>query len=88
MKIYKQLTMLWIVLVFATLAGFIATNQSLVSQPLGVEVVMLIAYVKARLVLLYFMEMAHAPRVWRVIFEVWLAAITLEVLFFYLFQFN
>jgi heme/copper-type cytochrome/quinol oxidase subunit 4 len=84
MKIYQRLTMLWIVLAFATLASFFTTNQSLVSPVLAVVVIMLIAYSKARLVLLYFMEMAHAPRAWRVIFEVWLAAVTLEILAFYM----
>lgn len=62
----------WLFLVVATLgSGWLAEHHALAGRWTAVAV-MLVAALKARAVILYFMEMKQAPRAWRVAFEIWI----------------
>ena len=41
--------------------------------------VMLIAMVKIRLVIIYFMDLKRAPLVWRALFEAWVALLSIAL---------
>lgn len=69
----RKLTVIWLVLVCATIAGWaLAENHG--AGRWTVASVMLFALFKARLVFLHFMELKVAPLGWRLIFEAWIAA--------------
>jgi caa(3)-type oxidase subunit IV len=62
----------WLFLVSATLcSGWLAEHHGLAGQWTAVAV-MLVAALKGRAVILYYMELKCAPRLWRVVFEVWI----------------
>lgn len=60
----------WLALLAATLAGWwLAEHQG--AARWTVPLLMLIAAVKARAVVLHFMELKAAPLIWRLVFEAW-----------------
>lgn len=62
----------WMFLVIATVtSGWLVEHHSVADRWTTVAV-MLVAALKGRAVLLYFMELKGAPRGWRVAFEVWI----------------
>jgi heme/copper-type cytochrome/quinol oxidase subunit 4 len=65
-------TAIWVLLVVATLASWwMAEGHTLPAQA-ATTAALLMAGFKVRLVLLYFMELRHAPLLWRAGFEAWL----------------
>lgn len=73
----------WLFLVCATLATFwLAESHSLTVQ-WAVSIVMLIALLKARMIVLHYMAMKHAPRAWRIAFELWAGIVPLWILGFW-----
>lgn len=72
MNVSRQITLIWLVLVSATVAGWALAEQHGAGR-WTVGCVMLFALFKARLVFLHFMELKRAPRAWRLIFEIWIA---------------
>lgn len=46
--------------------------------------VMLIAMVKIRFVLIYFMNLKRAPMVWRALFEMWVALLSIALVTTYI----
>jgi len=78
------LTVIWFGLVVATSVSFILGHEFNLSARLATAIVMTISYIKSRLVMMHFMELAHAPRAWRIVYEVWLVAVITEILLFYL----
>lgn len=73
----------WLFLVCATLTTFwLAENYSL-GVPWAVSTVMLIALLKARMVVLHYMSLNQAPRAWRIAFELWVAVVPLGILGFW-----
>ena len=73
----------WLLLVLATLAAFcLGSLQGM--DLFAAAATLLIAYIKARLVVLDFMELRQAPFVWRAMTEAWLLIISLTFLVFVL----
>jgi hypothetical protein len=81
-----RITLLWCLLVLATLLS-LEFGHGLVfghRQRLAAIAILLIAYLKARVVFLDFMELRHAPLPLRLVFEAWgiLASGAIVVLFY------
>lgn len=69
----------WLILMFATIASTWITQDG--SGNLTVAATVLgIALIKGRLIALDFMELRHAPGLYRLIFEGWLMVISLVLL--------
>ena len=66
----------------ATILGYTVRIEASIGLIAGTTT-LLIAYLKARVVLLDFMEFRHAPRVWRAMLEGWLALLALSILAVY-----
>ena len=67
-----QAIRVWLFLVTATLgSAWLAEHHAAAGRWTAVAV-MLVAALKGRAVILYFMEMKSAPLVWRTAFEVWI----------------
>jgi hypothetical protein len=69
-------TLIWAVLVAATLATWMLARSGVASPLETVGLVMAIAAFKARLIVLHFMGLKHAPLAYRLIFEGWILAVT------------
>lgn len=68
----KQAIFVWLFLVVATLSsGWLAEHHGLAGRWTAAAV-MLVAALKGRAVILYFMELKAAPRAWRLAFEAWI----------------
>lgn len=66
-----SITRVWIVLACATLlVGWLADGHA-VEPRTAVTIAFLVAAFKARMVLLHYMELRHAPLRWRLLFEAW-----------------
>jgi caa(3)-type oxidase subunit IV len=67
-------TAVWVVLIAATIVTWtLGTNHGLGNHTLASMVILLIAFIKVRLVGLYFMELRDAPAVLRGLFEAYCA---------------
>lgn len=79
-------TVVWLVLIAATLASwYLGTDHGFSSTAATTVVVMLVAFAKVRLVGLYFMELRDAPLPLRLVFEGYCVAACGAVLGIYLF---
>ena len=77
-------TLVWVALIAATLASWaIGTSDGLHAQ-LGTTVVLLVAFVKARFIGLYFMELRDAPMQLRGIFEFYCVLVAAVLVALYL----
>jgi len=74
----------WLLLVLATAATFWVRADGVVGLAAGAATLG-IAWLKGRLVILDFMELREAPRLWRGIIEGWLLLVTVLVFVFYRF---
>lgn len=72
----------WLILVVATSAAFSLRTEGFAGLAPGV-VTLALAYFKARLVILEFMEIRHAPKLWRGILEGWLLIVSVAILVVY-----
>ena len=72
----------WLMLVVATSAAFGLRTEGFAGIAPGVVTVAL-AYFKGRLVILEFMEIRHAPKLWRGILEGWLLIVSAAILLVY-----
>lgn len=61
----------WLLLVAATILGYGLRAEGHVGLSVGLAT-LAITYYKGRLVILDFMELRHAPRLWRALIEAWL----------------
>jgi heme/copper-type cytochrome/quinol oxidase subunit 4 len=61
----------WLFLVLATLATSWVAEQHTLNARWAVTIVIVFAALKARVILLHYMELKHAPLAWRVAFELW-----------------
>lgn len=80
----RPVTLVWLVLMLATVATTWWLSKDWFSPLVGTVAIFLIAAFKVRLVLLYFMELRHAPLPWRLLFEAWVLVATAAVLGIYL----
>lgn len=65
----------WLILLIATVAAFWMRDDGLVGLSIGLST-LAIAWFKGRLVVLDFMELRHAPILWRTLIEGWLLLVT------------
>lgn len=72
----------WLLLTLATAVTFSVRAHGLTGFAAGFATLG-IACFKGRLVILDFMELRHAPRVWRVVIEGWLLLVSLLTLVVY-----
>lgn len=72
----------WLLLVGATVGAYWIREDGFSGMAIGAAT-LAIAYAKGRLVVLDFMELRHAPRVWRGIVEGWLLLISTAILSIY-----
>ena len=61
----------WLLLAGATLLVGVLAEQAAIPPRLAVGIAFAVAAFKARLVILDYMELRHAPRAWRLAFEAW-----------------
>jgi heme/copper-type cytochrome/quinol oxidase subunit 4 len=73
-------TLVWVLLVLATGVSWWSARGGAISSGEATAIVMLVAAVKARSVILHFMDLKHAPLVWRCLFEGWVALCTVVIL--------
>ncbi len=76
--------MVWMALMLATIATTWWLSKDIVAARVATVVTFLIAAFKVRMVLLYFMELKHAPSIVRWIFEAWVLVATGAVIGIYL----
>lgn len=67
-------TRAWLLLVGATAISFLMREDELTGLAIGAAT-LAIAYSKGRLVVLDFMELREAPRLWRCLLEGWLVLV-------------
>ena len=78
-------TLVWIVLmVLTTLSWVLGANHGLIAQDASWEmaVLVIVAFFKIRLIMLYFMEVRHGPMLLRLSTEVWILSSCVGVIFF------
>ena len=82
----RQLNFVWVVLMLATLAtyaiGEVGAQLGIVG-PLAMTALLVIGFIKGRLVILDFMELREAPRLWRALLEGWLILVSSLILLAY-----
>jgi heme/copper-type cytochrome/quinol oxidase subunit 4 len=74
----------WLLLMVATVITTWVLAKDAVAMRVGTVAIVLIAALKVRLVLLHFMELRHAPRALRVVFELWVLAVSGALIALYL----
>ena len=72
----------WLVLILATLVTWYLGEVG-AAGTLSIVAMLAIAFVKGRLVILDFMELREAPRMWRVLLEGWLILVSGLILLAY-----
>ncbi len=73
----------WLILLLATATTFGISDSRSIGLYAGIAP-LVIAYIKGRLVVLDFMELRHAPSLWRGLFEAWLLLVSAALLAVYL----
>jgi caa(3)-type oxidase subunit IV len=79
-SIVQPVSFIWAVLVVATCFAWWSAKGGAVPSCEATAIVMTIAAVKARLVILHFMDLKAAPRMWRLLFEGWVLLSTCVIL--------
>ena len=69
----RQATGVWLVLVAATLVSWWLVERRGAAAHIATTTALLIARFKVRMVLQNFMELRTAPRLWRAVFDAWVA---------------
>lgn len=78
-------TIVWLALVVATVASWVlGTNHGISNHAYASVVILLIAFIKVRLVGLYFMELRAAPLVLRGLFEAYCGIVGTAVVVLFL----
>jgi caa(3)-type oxidase subunit IV len=79
-------TAIWAVLIVATVASWtLGTDHGFNNYTAASVVILLIAFIKVRLVGLYFMELREAPTALRILFEAYCAVVCTVVVTVFLF---
>jgi hypothetical protein len=79
----SRLTVMWLLLVVATCVSFEAGS---VAARYAGGVVLLVAFLKVRIVMFEFMEVAHAPRVLRLFCDGWILVLLIALTAMYAMQ--
>ena len=72
----------WLILVVATLITWYLGEVGAAGTT-AIVTMLLIAFVKGRLVILDFMELREAPRLWRILLEGWMIVVSSLILLAY-----
>jgi heme/copper-type cytochrome/quinol oxidase subunit 4 len=80
----KPVSVVWAALMLATCASTWLLSRSSVTPEVATVAIMLIAAVKVRLVIRYFMEVRLAPLALRLVCDGWLFAVTALIVTVYL----
>ena len=80
----KPISIVWAALMLATCASTWLLSKNSVTPEVATLAIMLIAAVKVRLVIRYFMEVRLAPLALRLICDTWLLAVTALIMTVYL----
>ena len=80
----KPVTIVWAALMLATCASTWLLSKKSITPEVATVAIMLIAAVKVRLVIRYFMEVRLAPLALRLICDGWLLAVTALIVTVYL----
>jgi caa(3)-type oxidase subunit IV len=80
----SRISLVWLVLIAATLASWKVGTDHGVHAQLATTIVLLVAFIKVRLVGLYFMELREAPLPLRVIFEGYCLVVCTVLIIMYL----
>ncbi len=72
----------WLIMLVATLATW-ALGEGGAAGSVAVLIMLVLAFVKGSLVILDFMELRHAPLLWRILLTGWLILITSLIVLFY-----
>ena len=75
----RMAVLVWLFLVAATLGSAWLAEHHAIAGQLTAVFVMLVAYLKGRAIMLYFMELRGAPVAWRIAFEIW-CVVTISVI--------
>lgn len=80
-----RITIIWLLLVLMTCLSWEAVqSMGWIAEPgIGVSAVMIVAFMKVRLILLDFMELRHAPLPLRLFAEAWVTVVCLSILAMY-----
>jgi len=85
LSLNRAAVLTWAFLVCASIAtGLLIEGKSL-SPAAVVSLILLIAVLKARMIVLHYMELKHAPLSWRLAFELWVVAAASLILGIWLF---
>jgi hypothetical protein len=63
----------WMFLACATLSTWLLVEGRGATLEWGISMVMVVSAIKARTIVLHYMELKHAPLAWRLAFELWAA---------------
>lgn len=77
-------SVVWMVLMVATIVTTWGLAKDNFDPKWSTAAIFVIAAIKVRMVLLHFMELKHAPTPLRLVFEAWVAVVTLGVVGVYL----
>src|SRR5882757_4614916 len=82
----RRQTMVWVMLILLTVvsAEVLGNRGFIVGNSIRVSTVILVTFVKGRLVGLDYMELRTAPWLLRLAFETWLVVISCLILFLYM----
>jgi hypothetical protein len=70
----------WMFLACATLATYLLVEGRGSTLEWGISTVMVVSAVKARTIVLHYMELKHAPLAWRLALELWAAGVAALIL--------
>ena len=70
-SVNRAATIAWFALVGASIATWLFLEGTGVGARTAVGMILLIAVIKARMIVLHYMELKHAPLRWRLAFEIW-----------------
>lgn len=79
----ERVTVVWLGLLALTILTTWVLSKDIVGPTVAVTGIFVVAAVKVRLVMLDFMELRTAPLPVRVVFEGWIAAVTVLILVFW-----
>jgi hypothetical protein len=80
----KSATVVWLLLVLATGASWWLSGGVGTSHAVAAAALLLLAFVKVRLIVMYFMEVHWAPIALRLGFDAWVTAVYCALLLLYL----
>jgi len=80
----SRITLIWLILIAATLISWRVGTDGAVGAHLATTIVLLVAFIKVRLVGLHFMELRYAPLALRLIFEAYCLVVCATLVIMYL----